>query len=462
MVFRRRITKDSIEESIIDHVLVSGDLADYLESILIDEERLHVLTRLTKTKKGVVKKQSDHNVIISKFYFQWNKKIQSERIEIYNLKNVESQLKFKQMTNDNDTLSAIFDSENDLNKATELFIKKLNKCFKSCFKKIRVSEKPNKEVEELFAKRKELRNNEDEKSKLELEQVENKLAELCAEKNYNKIKEEISDIKHEEGGINSGKLWKLKKKLSPKCRDPPTAMLDQEGDLVTSPKLIEKLAVDVFRNRLKNRQIKEELSELKKDKDETCKLRLKIAARNKTPPWTMEELNTVLKYLKKNKSRDQFGFSYELFKDNAAGNDLKLAVLKLMNPIRFEQKYPEVKKIYDIFWVSILRTILDRLIYNDEYGVIDEALSDSNVGARNGRNVRDNIFVMNAITNSVVKGNQEPIDIQVYDVQKCFDALWVEDCINDIYETGFDNDKLPLLFVENQNAMIAVKTNRNI
>ena len=115
-----------------------------------------------------------------------------------------------------------------------------------------------------------------------------------------------------------------------------------------------------------------------------------------------------------------------------------------------------------IFWVPILRTILDRLIYNDEYGVIDEALSDSNVGARNGRNVRDNIFVMNAITNSVVKGNQEPIDIQVYDVQKCFDALWVEDCINDIYETGFDNDKLPLLFLENQNAMIAVKTNRNI
>ena len=76
--------------------------------------------------------------------------------------------------------------------------------------------------------------------------------------------------------------------------------------------------------------------------------------------------------------------------------------------------------------------------------------------------MRDNIFVMNAITNFVVNGNQEPIDIQVYDVQKCFDALWVEDCINDIYETGFDNDKLPLLFLENQNAMIAVKTNRNI
>ena len=111
-----------------------------------------------------------------------------------------------------------------------------------------------------------------------------------------------------------------------------------------------------------------------------------------------------------------------------------------------------------IFRVPIFRTILDRLIYNDQYEVIDEALSDSNVGARKNRNVRDNIFVLNAITNSVINGNSEPIDIQVFDIEKCFDALWVQECINDVYETGFDNDKLPLLFSENQHAKIAVKT----
>ena len=79
-----------------------------------------------------------------------------------------------------------------------------------------------------------------------------------------------------------------------------------------------------------------------------------------------------------------------------------------------------------IFRVPIFRTILDRLIYNDQYEVIDEALSDSNVGARKNRNVRDNIFVLNAITNSVINGNSEPIDIQVFDIEKCFDALWVQ------------------------------------
>ena len=111
-----------------------------------------------------------------------------------------------------------------------------------------------------------------------------------------------------------------------------------------------------------------------------------------------------------------------------------------------------------IFRVPIFRTILDRLIYNNEYNNIDDNLSDSNVGARRDRNIRDNIFVLNAITNSVVNGNEDSIDIQVFDIEKCFDALWVEECINDIYEAGLVNDKLPLLYLENQNANIAVKT----
>ena len=66
-----------------------------------------------------------------------------------------------------------------------------------------------------------MRSKNDEKSRNDLKEVEEKLAEKCAETNYKKIKEEIANIDCEEGGINSGHLWKLKKKLSPKCRDPP-------------------------------------------------------------------------------------------------------------------------------------------------------------------------------------------------------------------------------------------------
>jgi hypothetical protein len=50
-----------------------------------------------------------------------------------------------------------------------------------------------------------------------------------------------------------------------------------------------------------------------------------------------------------------------------------------------------------------------------------------------------------------VYGDEDPVDIQVFDVKKCFDSLWVEECINDIFEAGLQNDKLALLYLANQN-----------
>ena len=61
--------------------------------------------------------------------------------------------------------------------------------------------------------------------------------------------------------------------------------------------------------------------------------RLKEAQDKKTPDWTEDDLNTALKQLKNNKSRDPLGYSNELFKPENAGQDLKLAVLKIPNKI---------------------------------------------------------------------------------------------------------------------------------
>ena len=115
-----------------------------------------------------------------------------------------------------------------------------------------------------------------------------------------------------------------------------------------------------------------------------------------------------------------------------------------------------------IFRVTIFRSILDRLIYNDEIGNIDKHLIDCNVGARKHRNIRDNIFVMNAIKNTISKEKKETVDFQIYDIEKCFDKLWLHEVINCLYEAGLRNDKLPLLFLENVNAQVAVKSNEEL
>ena len=50
-ITRKRQTSKSLEESIIDHVIISHDLMDYLELILIDENNKKQIRNTNKEKK---------------------------------------------------------------------------------------------------------------------------------------------------------------------------------------------------------------------------------------------------------------------------------------------------------------------------------------------------------------------------------------------------------------------------
>ena len=45
-----------------------------------------------------------------------------------------------------------------------------------------------------------------------------------------------------------------------------------------------------------------------------------------------------------------------------------------------------------------------------------------------------------------------------YDTEKCFDSLWLDDCINSLYENGVKDDILDLIYRLNQKAEIVVRT----
>jgi hypothetical protein len=307
-----------------------------------------------------------------------------------------------------------------------------------------------------------------------MKEVEKEIAER-AENNFKKIKEELEKINHNGEGINAKQLWKLKR-----SQDAPSAMFDKSGNLLTSDKALQGRALEVFEERLKGNQMESHLKDLEQDVNTLCEIRVKITRSNKTEPWSMEELKDVLKHLEKDKSRDPEGYANELFKEAAAGTDLLLGVLKLMNMIKKKQEYPHGLENYNVtalhkkkskkdfenyrgvFRVPILRSILDRLTYNDSYYTIDSNLTDGNVGARKTRSVTDNIFVIGAITNSVRNAHYAPIQVQVMDAIKCFDKLWLQACINSLFEAGIDNEYLNLLYIENRNANIAVKINNQL
>ena len=152
-----------------------------------------------------------------------------------------------------------------------------------------------------------------------------------------------------------------------------------------------------------------------------------------------------------------------------------------MNEIKIQQKIPEsirianITSIYKgkgarnnidndrgIFGVPIFRYILENLIYNDEYSNIDKHLNDSNVGARKERNIRDNLFVLYSIINSVKNGEMDPVDVSLFDVTKCFDKIWLEDSIIDLFDAGLNNDNLVLLHKANVKNSVALNPLRPI
>ena len=64
-------------------------------------------------------------------------------------------------------------------------------------------------------------------------------------------------------------------------------------------------------------------------------------------------------------------------------------------------------------------------------------MSDSNIGARKGKNIKNHLSIVYGIINSVLEEGNFCIAIQIYDIIKAFDVLWLEDCMNDLCTTAF-------------------------
>ena len=135
--------------------------------------------------------------------------------------------------------------------------------------------------------------------------------------------------------------------------------------------------------------------------------RLDELKQEKSKPWSKKDLDKVLKSLKNNKTRDPNGMINEIFKEGCIGKDLKIALLELFNGIKSYLHIPEYMTLENIttiwkkkgslmeinsergiFLLTVLKKILDKLIYFDNYNDIDNNMSDSNIGARKGRNIK--------------------------------------------------------------------------
>ena len=252
------------------------------------------------------------------------------------------------------------------------------------------------------------------------------------------------------------------------------AKKDVNGTLITDKKSLEKLYLDTYVDRLKPNRMASGLEKLEQMKEFLFNLRYESFKSKKTKEWSREDLEKVLKSMKNNKARDAHGHVYEIFK--YGGDDLKESLVKMLNLVKFKQTYPDIFKPADItslykrkgerndlnndrgiFNVVKICSLMDKLVYNDKKKIIDSNISSSNIGGRRNRNIRDHLLVVNAVLHDL-KNTKENIDIEIFDVKKCFDKMWSSETANDIYEAGVKDDNFVLIANSNKSCQIAVKT----
>ena len=166
LITRRRVTKQRTEESCIDVLLFSSDLLQCFTALLIDEERKYVLTNIRHSKNGVRKKEIDPHEF-KNIMFTTHK----TKYDIYNLKNIECQKRFKEYTSKTRMLSSIFDSSDDIDILAKRFLKKLDGCIALNFKKVRVSHTKESNEDKLYKKMMTLKEKDDDKSKADMDVI---------------------------------------------------------------------------------------------------------------------------------------------------------------------------------------------------------------------------------------------------------------------------------------------------
>ena len=478
-----RKTTRGVEKSILDIFVTCDRVLPYIVKMKVDENRENVLTNYNAIKSVGRVIESDHNNCELEVNLVFCPRKQ-ERIEIFQFKNQESQKLFKDLTTNTKEFTNCFDNNLDFDVQSKNWRKVLDNFFHKAFKKIRVSSKikcKKNEISDLMNRRNLLKKkvDKDDNDEEEIYGIEEMIANKCQETNRRRIVDNFQEVNGNNGNVAHQGIWKVKKKHFPKIKPSlPVAKKNLKGQLITNPEELKDLYLDTFKDRLRHRPAQPGYESLLDLQEELFELRLEMSKNKKTDPWTIADLEDAIKQLKTGKCRDPDGLIREIFKDEVMGNDMKVSLLTLLNKSKSSGKLPafmqkfNVCAIYKgkgpitdlesdrgIFLVSIFRTIMMKMIYKDKYGLIDKSMSDSNIGARKSKNIRNHIFVVNSIIHDVLsKKSKQPVDIMVLDYKQMFDSECLFECMNDLFEAGVDDDIFNLIYEANRKNHVAIQT----
>ena len=467
------------KKSILDYIIIEQEDEKYLKEMKIDESKKYAPFRLKKEDRQIKTIYSDHNsmilttnVLLKEMEKQNKPAIKYMTKEGY--ENYEKEINEAKISN-------IWDKDGSVAEKFDEWSETVTKIYRKYEQEKKPKHKNKTKTMRLLMKEKrklkqEKKEEQEENIQDSIHQKIQELKERILEEQKNQkgrvLMKAVESISNQ-GRFDSSGFWDLQKKINRKRKETPHAVLNAKGEKVEKTDEILETYSEYFEGLLTttNKKVAEG-----KDNEAIKKVNLKfdqIMERGKeqeAKQISEEQMKNIVKKLKKKKARDREGWNNEFVL--YGGDEMNKSLTKMVNDILRTEDSPKqwnhtlIMAIHKkgikedlankrgLFLTIILSKIFENVI--DE--ITEEIKYDKfQSGGGKGRGGIDNWFILMATIDEAKRLNRN-VYLFFGDLVKCFDRLWLQDCLVDLHECGMREREIRMLYRLNKEVNIKVIT----
>ena len=288
---------------------------------------------------------------------------------------------------------------------------------------------------------------------------------------YRKLQKNCEEIR-KNGKFNSAGFWKVKRRMECKKDEAMHAVRNMKGELVTTSEEIKEAYADYFEDLLtktnKRTEMVENVNTVKRVNGKFDEI-MEKASKQEPKVIDDEIMEEVVNGLKKKKAKDNDGWKNEMIKDG--GKEMVASLTKMTNVVMEKYEIPEpwmhmmIKSTHKkgekedlnnkrgLFLTNVISKVFEKVIDK-----ISPVKFDRNQnGGQKKRGPVDNWMLLRSLIDEG-RRLKKPVYFFFADLVKCFDRLWLKDCINDLNECGMRERELGLIYKLNKEAHFKVNS----
>ena len=463
-------------KSVIDFVLSKNDA---LVSQMVIDEPKDFSVFYYKTTEGETRKiYSDHNAI--KIELNWKYALDKRRASVKRKVITKKGLENYQYKINQQKVSKTINEEGELNQEYNKWATQIYRMYES--EKIIVKKKKTCKVNRKlmlkikFLKRMKrkrmLTTSEKIVAEKRIELMQQHIEEELKQRNRTVVKGIIKEIK-ETGRTDLQPFWKYTKGITRAAKTTTNMTVkDKDGNRMENKEEIIKEYQKHYQTLLSTR---DGLTKNEVETEEVIKRSIERLHKVKRPTikYTYEEIKDTIKTLKSKKAKDSSDWQNELLLHG--GEEIVESLVKIFDMIGSQQEIPDVwenmwikaifkdarmkqvDKTRGLFMTNIISKVYEKVTQKRNSNEWEASTSPFQCGGKKGTSTIDHTLTILEIINRNKYLNKETYVIFI-DMEKCFDKLWLESGIIELWKSGMNPNDAKMIYKMNKNANIIVHT----